>query len=138
MAIDRRGEEVRVGDTVLLACVVTQVCPAHRSCDLLLETVETMSEGGYAAITGSIEQGALRDKDLGAFRRDWLADPSHNGSIDGMMPAFNQAHPRDVYASHVWPLPLPPTKAELLTNAIYDTKRGPGIWNGSAFQAVKP
>jgi hypothetical protein len=96
-----------------------------------------LSEGGLEAITGSIKQGALRDKDLLNFRDQWIADPSHGGSIRGMQQAFDQTHPTEAYASRVLPFPVPQDQAKLIPNVVYRNDKGAlGIWDGRSFQPV--
>lgn len=103
----------------------------------------TMSQGGYGAVLSSLEQGAQRDADLGAFRRQWLAPQSaanpyggHN-SVDGMMAAFEKTYPIQAYASRVWPMPMPSAKADAIPNVIYSSPKGPVLWDGSLFRPVQ-
>jgi len=77
-----------------------------------------MSEGGFAAVIASLEQGIQRDMDKFNFRSEWLADPAHKRSIDGMLTAFNKAHPVETYASKVIPFHMPTDQ----------TKLQPGVW----------
>jgi hypothetical protein len=94
----------------------------------------TMSDGGFDAIANSIEWGAIRDKDLMSFRDQWLADPSHGGSIRGMDAAFEKQYPVELYASHVIPLPMPKQATALIPNAMYRNGAGQvGMWNGKTF-----
>lgn len=96
-----------------------------------------MSTGGFQAITNSLRQGLQRDQDLGAFRSQWLADPSHRNSIEGMQAAFEKTFPVQAYASRVVPYPMPRTAGAAMPNVIYNTSRGPARWNGSAFEAIQ-
>jgi len=95
-----------------------------------------MSSGGYDAVLNSIKQGVLRDQDLYQFQEKWLADPAHGGSIRGMTTAFDKEFPVQSYASRVIPYPLPGSQKDALPNVIYQTARGPALWNGKMFVAV--
>jgi hypothetical protein len=101
-----------------------------------------MSNGGFRYIVRSLAAGAQRDKDIAAFRDQWLADPSHGGSITGMMSAFNQLRPVEYYASHVIPFPAPMANGKLVTDRLIPDvlyRNGAGdvaVWNGSTMVPV--
>lgn len=102
-----------------------------------------MSQGGFDAIVNSLEQGALRDQDIGNFRRQWLAPKSPanpdggHSSVDGMMASFDQKFPKEVYASHVWPMPVPKSRDEAIKGAIYSNGKASMKWDGNQFVPVQ-
>ena len=83
-----------------------------------------MSKGGFDVITNSLRQGVMRDRDLGQFQDQWLADPSHKNSIAGMTTAFEKANPIEAYASRVVPYPTPKSLSNLKPNVIYRNSAG--------------
>jgi hypothetical protein len=95
-----------------------------------------MSAGGFQVVTNSLRQGLQRDQDLARFRENWVADPSHGGSIRGMTQAFENQFPVQAYASRVMPYPVPKSQSQLIPNVIYAGPRGLGLWDGSSFQPV--
>ena len=92
---------------------------------------KTLSQGGFDAVVGTLEQGAKYSQDLDAFRRNWVQ--GHGGSIDGMKAAFDQQFPPESYASRVEPLPIPKSADAAKPNVIYQTARGPALWDGHQF-----
>lgn len=82
------------------------------------------STGGYKAVLESMRQDVTRDRDLGNFQDQWLADPSHNRSVAGMMTQFNKAYPIEAYASRVIPYAWPKSSDGLINNVIYQTEPG--------------
>lgn len=95
-----------------------------------------MSQGGFQVIINSERQGLQRDQDIANFREQWLADPTHNGSIRGMLPAFEKIAPIEAYASRIVPYPMPKTQEAAIPNVIYNTSQGPARWNGKAFEPL--
>jgi hypothetical protein len=96
----------------------------------------SMSSGGFDVIVNSIRQGVLRDQDLSNFRDQWMTDPSHSGSINGMIPAFERQFPPQAYASRVVPYPVPKTQDSLIPNVIYRGPTGLAIWSGTGFKPI--
>jgi hypothetical protein len=102
----------------------------------------SMSNGGFRIIVNSLAAGATRDKDIASYRSQWLADPSHGGTIDGMMDAFNAQRPLEYYASRVIPFPAPMSggqldRSQLKPNVLYRNGGGDvALWNGSAMVPV--
>jgi hypothetical protein len=102
----------------------------------------SMSNGGFRMIVNSLAAGAQRDKDISSYRSQWLADPSHGGTIDGMMDAFNAQRPLEYYASRVIPFPAPMAggqidKSQLKPNVLYRNGGGDvALWNGSTMVPV--
>jgi hypothetical protein len=92
------------------------------------------SPQGNQVLVGALRQNLQRDQDLAAFREQWLADPRHGGSIQGMESQFNRVHPSEVYSSKALPLSVPSNKQQLTLGALY---KGPGghvgMWNGQGF-----
>ena len=86
--------------------------------------------GGYKNVLNVIGQQAQYAQDLGNFQSQWLTTHS---SIAGMMDAFENVNPPEVYASRVQPLDMPSSQADAKPNVIYQTPRGPLLWIGHAF-----
>ena len=54
-----------------------------------------------------------------------------------MISAFELQYPPQTYASRVISYPLPKAATQAMPNVIYQTARGPALWNGTAFQAIQ-
>jgi soluble lytic murein transglycosylase-like protein len=124
-----------------LAAQMTRVLGSHEAASVFsaIKTLQPnieMSSGGFPVIVSSIRQGLQRDQDIATYREHWLADPKNNGSIRGMMDAFEKTAPIEAYASRVVPYPMPKTKDAAIPNVIYNTGQGPMLWNGTAFEAL--
>jgi hypothetical protein len=100
-----------------------------------------LSKGGFKAVVDSYVQGVQRDRDLYTYMNTWLAEPKHNNSLMGMLPAFQREHPVETYASRVLPFPMPmsgnkPDASKMIPDVIYKNSDGSktGRWNGNEME----
>jgi len=94
----------------------------------------SMSQGGFDIVLNSLRQGAMRDQDLANFQDNWLT--SHS-SISGMRTAFEKSNPIEAYSSRVIPFPLPSSAAQAVPNVVYNTAKGPALWDGTKFTPLR-
>jgi hypothetical protein len=101
----------------------------------------SLSDKGYDAIVQSVRQGAQRQSDLFKYQEAWLRPIPEGGlghnTVVGMLQSFNQNHPIEQYASKVAPFPFPPSQDKGQAGVIYQTAKGPAIWDGKRFNLVQ-